>query len=72
VTGTDCVRCERDLDHCHGALVVHLDGSVDCTEPDCWDADRARHTMVMDCDDSMFDGCGCLFAPAARVVLRAS
>jgi hypothetical protein len=70
---TDCVRCESNLEHCHGALVVHLDGSVDCTEPDCYDADRARHELVVDCDDTMFDGCGCLaYVPRPTAVPRAS
>lgn len=57
---TDCVRCERDLDHCHGTLVVHLDGRVDCTEPDCVDADSARHPLVIDCVNTMFDRCDCV------------
>jgi hypothetical protein len=71
--GTDCVRCGSDLDHCHGTLVVHLDGSVDCTEPDCVDVDSVRHTLVVGCDDAMFDGCGCLvYVPMETVVLRAS
>jgi hypothetical protein len=45
----ECVECRRGLDHCHGALVVHGDGGLECTAADCADVDPARHRMVMDC-----------------------
>jgi hypothetical protein len=57
------LTCERDLDHCHGTLVVHPDGYVECTEPDCSDVDRARHTLAVDCAAVLF-GCGCRSTPA--------
>lgn len=63
---TDCVTCERDLDHCHGTLVVHPDGGVECTEPGCADVDRARHALVIDCATVLLDGCACQ-APAIRL-----
>jgi hypothetical protein len=67
VTDTDCLGCALNLDHCHGTLVVHADGAVDCTEPDCDDVDKARHTLVIDCDDTMVD-CGCArFTPRIAV-----
>ncbi|GAA3742947.1 hypothetical protein HDA32_003213 [Spinactinospora alkalitolerans] len=31
----DCPGCEREWDHCHGTLIVHTDGAVECTEDDC-------------------------------------
>ncbi len=57
---TDCMRCERDLDHCHGTLVVHVDGGSDCTEPGCDDLDGVRHTLVVDCGSVLAHGCTCL------------
>jgi hypothetical protein len=45
----NCVACARDLDHCHGTLVVHVDGGPDCTEPRCDDPDPVRHAMLVDC-----------------------
>lgn len=64
----ECVECVRGLEHCHGALVVHHDGGVECTAPDCDDVDPARHRMVMDCAGTL-PGC-CVPEPVA--VLAAS
>jgi hypothetical protein len=44
-----CVACAGGFDHCHGTLVAHVDGRVECTEPDCDDVDSARHDLVIDC-----------------------
>ncbi|MCU1491522.1 MAG: hypothetical protein JWM85_2927 [Acidimicrobiaceae bacterium] len=31
-----CLECDRDLEHCHGTAIVHLDGFSECSEdPDC-------------------------------------
>lgn len=65
---TDCVRCSHDLDHCHGTLVVHVDGGVDCTEPDCFDTDVVRHVLVVDCGSVLVHGCACLLTPQAVLV----
>lgn len=45
----DCVACARDLDHCHGTLVVHAHGGTECTDPACDDVDQARHDLLVDC-----------------------
>jgi hypothetical protein len=61
-----CGDCARDVDHCHGALVVHDDGGVECTAPNCDDIDPARHGMVMDCAGTL-PGC-CVAEPVAVLV----
>ncbi|MVU79597.1 hypothetical protein GPX89_20405 [Nocardia sp. ET3-3] len=53
--------CESALDHCHGTLIVHAAGSVECTESDCFDTGRARHLFVADCAD-VAGGCSCVGA----------
>jgi hypothetical protein len=31
-----CFECEQDLEHCHGTVIVHCDGTGDCAEdPGC-------------------------------------
>jgi hypothetical protein len=45
-----CRRCETDLLHCHGTLVRHGEGEVECSDPRC--AGRlAVHDFVIVCDD---------------------
>ncbi|WP_442789900.1 hypothetical protein [Nocardia sp. CDC160] len=58
----ECALCESALDHCHGTLIVHAAGSVDCTESDCFDTARARHVFVADCAD-VAGGCACAAPP---------
>ncbi|WP_433564114.1 hypothetical protein ACQP1O_01300 [Nocardia sp. CA-151230] len=58
-----CSLCESALDHCHGTLIVHAAGSVECTESDCFDTDRSRHLFVADCS-AMAGGCACAAAAA--------
>ncbi|WP_328602084.1 hypothetical protein [Nocardia terrae] len=58
---TGCSLCESALDHCHGTLIVHAAGSVECTESDCFDTGRARHLFVADCAD-VAGGCSCVGA----------
>jgi hypothetical protein len=45
-----CLDCERELDHCHGTLVVHLDGVVECTDAHCLEMHVALHELVLQCD----------------------
>jgi serine phosphatase RsbU (regulator of sigma subunit) len=40
-----CPDCAAELDHCHGVLVLHSDGIVECTDPDCVDLGRDRHAL---------------------------
>lgn len=62
---TDCTKCVGELDHCHGTLVVHLDGLVDCTDAGCADVDQLRHALVIDCDAVI--GCPCAAQPPAAL-----
>lgn len=49
-TVTSCARCAGSLLHCHGTVVRHEDGSVECTQPRC--AGTAElHDFVIDCRD---------------------
>jgi hypothetical protein len=65
-----CAVCTGGLDHCHGTLVVHVDGDLECTDPGCVDPDRVRHDMVVDCLGTL-PGC-CEPVAAPRLVLMAS
>ena len=45
-----CRSCIAELEHCHGTLVLHRDGSVECTDPECRHADDG-HDSVVPCDE---------------------
>lgn len=49
--------CGNDLDHCHGTLVLHADGTVECDEHATCEADEARHELWVTCDELR---CGCV------------
>ncbi|HEX3788474.1 MAG TPA: hypothetical protein VHW44_11480 [Pseudonocardiaceae bacterium] len=53
-----CPECVRELDHCHGTLLIHLDDQVECTDGDCTDLDQVRHVLVVSCD-LVVGGCAC-------------
>jgi hypothetical protein len=42
-----CPDCAREIDHCHGTLVVHADGTVACTDVGCVRLGRERHELVV-------------------------
>ena len=42
-----CPECVDDLDHCHGALVLHEDGTLECFAPECQDLGLDRHALVV-------------------------
>jgi hypothetical protein len=46
---TSCPDCGRDLDHCHGTLVLHRDRTAECTDTNCELADLLRHAFIIDC-----------------------
>jgi len=57
--------CDNELDHCHGTLVLHADGTTECEQGDVCDADEARHELWVSCgelrcscagDDAPLDG----------------
>ena len=50
---TICSECERDLEHCHGIAIVHLDASHDCSEdPDCHLAVEAHLSAAWEEDET--------------------
>jgi hypothetical protein len=42
-----CPDCVEDLDHCHGALVLHGDGTIECFAPECQDLGLDRHALIV-------------------------
>jgi len=54
----ECRSCVDGFDHCHGTLVSHENGEVECTEP-CADFDDARHGLSITCAE-IDGGCACL------------
>ncbi|MGX1808733.1 hypothetical protein ACWIGI_23685 [Nocardia sp. NPDC055321] len=56
-----CRLCEATLDHCHGTLIAHADGSFECTDWGCAAADRVRHPYLAECS-MVAGGCECVVA----------
>jgi hypothetical protein len=46
---SSCPDCRSGIDHCHGTLVLHSDGTFECTDPGCELGDTLRHAYVIDC-----------------------
>lgn len=53
-----CVSCRAELDHCHGTVVRHADGGLECTAVDCASVDIGRHALLLDCVH-VDGGCDC-------------
>lgn len=53
-----CPACVGELDHCHGALVLHTGGDVECTDRGCAALVRSRHGFVVVCSE-VAPPCGC-------------
>ncbi|MUM23477.1 hypothetical protein FZI91_17475 [Mycobacterium sp. CBMA271] len=47
--GVACRDCARDVDHCHGTLIVHSARYAECTAADCDGPYLLRHSLVVDC-----------------------
>lgn len=45
-----CASCSEGLDHCHGTLLAHDDGSYECTDGSCAGPDPLRHGFVAGCE----------------------
>jgi hypothetical protein len=60
-----CARCAEDLDHCHGTLITHTDGTAECTTPTCRNVDDSRHLTATPC--AALTDCHC--TPAAELIL---
>ncbi|WP_132878014.1 hypothetical protein [Tamaricihabitans halophyticus] len=52
-----CRDCAADLDHCHGTLLTHQDGPVQCTDAACRDDDPARHRLQAGCAELAYCEC---------------
>lgn len=57
VSQRPCRDCVRELSHCHGSLIVHRDGALECTEADCVQVHFAVHELVLECAQ-LGDCCG--------------
>ncbi|WP_219414316.1 hypothetical protein [Pseudonocardia nigra] len=55
---TTCPECERTAEHCHGTLVRHENGTVECTELSCRVLELDRHDLVVECTE-VRRTCGC-------------
>lgn len=53
-----CADCVDGLDHCHGTLLIHRDGTGECTDAACREHEQTRHDLVADCCD-IVPACGC-------------
>lgn len=59
MTLATCPACASELDHCHGTLVLHISGDVECTDRDCAELVRSRHGVVVVCTE-VAPPCGCV------------
>ena len=64
-----CTDCAILLDHCHGTLVMHSHGGMECTDPRCANAHPLRHPLVIDCTSVAG---GCCSEPGTEEFARAS
>ncbi|WP_088281917.1 hypothetical protein [Kineosporia sp. A_224] len=62
-----CRRCTTDLVHCHGTLVRHSGGDVECSDPGC-EGRVAVHDFVIRCGDVES---GCCAQPPVRLPVPA-
>lgn len=53
-----CPDCETLLEHCHGTLILHVLGFVECSDPDCRQPRIERHAAVLECDAATVESCG--------------
>jgi hypothetical protein len=57
--GRACRPCDAGEDHCHGVLIVHEDGCLECTSAGCVELSLVRHELVLCCPDPALT-CGCV------------
>ena len=58
-----CPDCRTALSHCHDTLVVHADGTLECSKGVNYEARVDRHELIITCHE--LARCGCLDALAA-------
>ncbi len=51
-----CTNCEDQLEHCHGVLVRHPDGRLECVEDTACPGREPAHPWVVGCAEV---GCAC-------------
>ena len=49
--------CAEGLAHCHGTLVLHADGTVECDDDATCGGDELLHEVWLTCDELR---CGCV------------
>lgn len=59
LTVATCPDCASRRGHCHGTLVLHATGDVECTDRDCADPVPARHELAAGCGE-IAPPCGCV------------
>jgi hypothetical protein len=60
-----CAFCHQGLSHCHGLLLLHADGSAECSEePTCPGPAGVLHDFQAPCADGAGGACACLLVPA--------
>lgn len=52
-----CPECDTDVLHCHGVVIVHVTGEVECTEVGCTGR-LDVHAWLVPCDE-VEGGCRC-------------
>ena len=51
-----CTDCDHELEHCHGVLVRHGDGHLECVEGAVCGGGAPAHVWAVPCAEV---GCGC-------------
>ena len=65
-----CTDCHDELEHCHGVLVRHGDGRLECVEDATCGGGEPAHAWAVPCAEV---GCGCgEDGPTAEVVRLAA
>jgi ribosomal protein L24E len=54
---TVCSMCGDELEHCHGFVIEHDDGTVECSV--ACEADGTVHVERVPCADLLAAVCGC-------------
>jgi hypothetical protein len=62
---TQCSLCDRGIEHCHGTLVLHSDGTAECTDGFCDEDQADLHELVLECRQ-FAGGCACAETKGVR------
>jgi hypothetical protein len=61
----ECRECEREIVHCHDVLIVHADGSYECSGDGECSGWVETHSWVVTCAELSPDGCCSAEVPVA-------